>query len=340
MKRWRILFIVVLLVGLAKADAVRGAEAPRAIPVDHLVQAIAVPAGIVRAGEAPRFRGPGDRARTLVSAGSVCEEPVSSSRIGPWSQGATIWEMLAGLAARDPMVYVTAMSEDFRFDSDDPDFRAAYPNGMSRSDELSFATHILVGGAHGADGVALPAAIAVQVSAGPMVAGAAAGSGGRATIVLDHLHVRFRMSDGTNMDLSETRNTFELVSTEAGWKISRWSETHAGKAVADSLAARLAKAELAGADSPADALPAQLALAVHRDAGHGALVFELSLPARGGMLEMFDVMGRRVSQRDLSDLRPGRRTVALDGTVYPAGVYWARLRQDAATATARVVWTR
>lgn len=338
MKRWRILFTVVLLVGLAKADAVRGAETRRDIPVDNLEQAIATRAGIVRAGNDLHFRGPGER--QFIECDHIRERPVPapSVRIGPWSQGAAIWEMLAGLSAREPAIYVGSMSEDFRFDSDDPDFRAAYPNGMSRSDELSFAIHILRGGGHGADGATLPAAVGVQVSAGPM--GTCAESAGRATIVLEHLRVRFRMADGTSLDLAETRNTFELVSTDAGWKIARWSETHAAKAVADSLAARLARAEHATDVAPADAPPERLALAVRADAGQGALVFDLALPSRGGMLEMFDVMGRRVSQRDLSDLRPGRRTVALDGTVYPAGVYWARLRQDAATATARVVWAK
>ena len=49
---------------------------------------------------------------------------------------------------------------------------------------------------------------------------------------------------------------------------------------------------------------------------------------------------RGVRQRDLSDLGAGHHVVALDGSDLGTGVYWARVRQGASEATARVVWTR
>src|SRR5262249_52636692 len=149
----------------------------------------------------------------------------------------------------------------------------------------------------------------------------------RTSIVLDHLRVVVLLSDSTTLDIGETRNEFRLAKTNEGWRITRWIESHAAPASADSLGERLARA--AGPLSGSAVVPpsAQLALTARQDRGRAAIVFDLVLPARGGALELFDVMGRRVMQQDLDDLPPGRHTVAYDGAKYPVGIYWARLRQ-------------
>jgi hypothetical protein len=41
---------------------------------------------------------------------------------------------------------------------------------------------------------------------------------------------------------------------------------------------------------------------------------------------LFDVMGRRISRQDLTQMRAGHHTVAMDGVSYPPGVYMARVR--------------
>ena len=71
----------------------------------------------------------------------------------------------------------------------------------------------------------------------------------------------------------------------------------------------------------------------------GGLTLELSLPQRGpARLEVFDVSGRRVAGRDLSEQPPGRQTIQLGGQqVFAPGVYIVRLTQGARRTTARAV---
>jgi len=61
----------------------------------------------------------------------------------------------------------------------------------------------------------------------------------------------------------------------------------------------------------------------------GALAMELALPARGARLELFDISGRRVAQRDLSDLGPGLVRYRWDATErLPPGIYLMRLSRS------------
>ena len=71
----------------------------------------------------------------------------------------------------------------------------------------------------------------------------------------------------------------------------------------------------------------------------GGLTVELSLPHRGpARLEVFDVSGRRLAQRDLADRPAGRHTIELQGQqVFAPGVYVVRLTQGARRTTARAV---
>lgn len=73
----------------------------------------------------------------------------------------------------------------------------------------------------------------------------------------------------------------------------------------------------------------------------GGLAVELSLPQRGpAKLEVFDISGRRVAQRDLSAQSPGQQRIALRGQVFAPGVYIVRLAQGARRTTARAVVVR
>jgi hypothetical protein len=273
--------------------------------------------------------------------------------------GTAVWDMLVGFLDRSPERYVAAMSVDFHFDSDDPDFRAAFPGGMSRSDEASFATHLFRGGARDCHNRPLPTATHVALSAGPMLVSTDAT--GAIEVVLDHLEAWIVLTNGDTMRIADTRNRIRMSLTPDGYRVTQWQERHPTQADRDSLARRLAEA--AGPPRPTPPkefgsgperrsergalstsagvqTPARLELAGEPDAGHAALVFELAMPRPGGALEIYDVMGRRVLMRDLSDLGVGRHRIAIDVASLGPGVYFARVRQEQGIATTRVVWAR
>lgn len=254
--------------------------------------------------------------------------------------GATVWAMLDAFQQRSESGYVGWMTDDFIFQSDDPDFRATSPSGMSRDAERRFAEHLFRGGANAPDGRPLPTAIRVDVSAGPMLVGAEPRSPGHATLRLDHLRAWIALSDSSGFEVGGTHNDIDLVLTEAGWRVSRWTETHASLRTADSLEQRLRQAAGIPGDSENGGVPSHLELTARPDRAHAAIVFDVGLPRAGGVLELFDVQGRKVGQRDLSGMARGRFRVALDGASYRAGVYWARVRQSDASITAKLVWAR
>ncbi|HET9325652.1 MAG TPA: T9SS type A sorting domain-containing protein [Candidatus Eisenbacteria bacterium] len=88
--------------------------------------------------------------------------------------------------------------------------------------------------------------------------------------------------------------------------------------------------------SPAD-LPLRLAVRMPNPT-RGALAMELALPTRGARLELFDVTGRRVAQRELSDLGPGFVRYRWDATEQlPAGIYLMRLSRAKETVKKKVI---
>jgi hypothetical protein len=272
-----------------------------------------------------------------VVASTAAPRPSRPLRSPPES---AVWVMFGGLASHHEWTYVAQMTDDFLFDSDNPEFRAAFPSGMTREDERAFASHLLNGGKRGVDGRPLPIAIGVDTLVRPMASVSIDSSGTKARVVMDRVHVRFRMSDGSVFELSDARNEMELVLGEESWKVRRWRET-SHPAPADETVTKVdSTTGVPGRDSLQAVLPTRLALMAYASRGKNALAFDLALPRAGGVLELFDVMGRRVTQRSLSDLPAGRHTLMLEGARYPSGVYWARLRQTNATATSKLVWAR
>lgn len=88
--------------------------------------------------------------------------------------------------------------------------------------------------------------------------------------------------------------------------------------------------------SPAD-LPLRLAVRMPNPA-RGALAMELALPAKGARLELFDVSGRRVAQRELSDKGPGFVRYRWDATErLPAGIYLMRLSTARETVRKKII---
>lgn len=72
----------------------------------------------------------------------------------------------------------------------------------------------------------------------------------------------------------------------------------------------------------------------------GVVTIRFGLPARApARLEVFDLAGRRVEERSLSNLETGEHRLALHGG-WPAGLYLVRLSQAGRSVTARIVVLR
>jgi hypothetical protein len=278
----------------------------------------------------------------------------------PRQAGDVVWSLIEGFRSRSPEAYVAMMSDDYRFDSDDPAFIAAYPSGMNKSDELSFARHLFEGGARGPGGCQLPTASKVLLPSCAVLTGSVSPGGDTAHAVLDHYVVRVVLTNGDTLAVGASRSQLDLVPTPNGWRICRWREWLREPSAEEAMKQRLASAEVSSAREapaasmvptrapargamalPADfATPTRLGLMGEPDAGHSALVFDITMPKPGGVLEVFDVMGRRVALRDLSDLGVGRHRIVMDAASIDSGVYFARVRQESGVATARIVWAR
>jgi hypothetical protein len=272
-----------------------------------------------------------DKALASSLPGVEANHPLSRPTVaGP---GDVVWRMLLMFAEESATDYISWMTDDFLFTSTDPDFIARFPCGMSRADEDSFATHLFEGGGRGPGGEPLPAASRIVLDAGPMNPLNTFVEDGEASVRVDWCHVRAMLSSGDTLDFGNTQSEFELVLTDLGWRVRRWIET----VLPASFATR--RLEQSAASPPGEG-PLKLTLKSRTQPRRGALLFDLVLPEAGGALELFDVMGRRITRRDLSGLQPGRHTIALDGGAIPRGVYWARVRQPQATAVAKVIWVK
>jgi hypothetical protein len=93
-------------------------------------------------------------------------------------------------------------------------------------------------------------------------------------------------------------------------------------------------------DVAADLAPGRLAVSAAPNPVRGRIVrLQLKLPAAGeALVEMLDLVGRRVSSRTLDSAAPGRHVVELpiDGRLAP-GLYFARVTQRGEVGTTRVV---
>ena len=240
--------------------------------------------------------------------------------------------------------YTRWLAPDFVFESTDSTVRAEHPHGMLLDDELAFARNLFRDDATPGNG-GLPHAQRVRVTRRLMRAAATRPGDTKAWIIIEGLRAQIDLSDGTLFDTGETHHELLLVSTEAGWRVRRWLESYPDDSapVADTtaIASQAVDSAVTTTRTPAGvALPTRLDLYTLMDPAHHSLVFQAALPRAGGVLEMFDVQGRRVERRDLGDLRPGYHRISLEGGSFAAGVYWARLRQESATATTKVIWAR
>jgi hypothetical protein len=246
-----------------------------------------------------------------------------------------VLDMFDAFARRSLPEYLASFDPEFLFTSDDTTCRTNHPVGMSLADEAQYAGALLAG--EGEQCTGLPHATHIQMTLRWLSTRPEHPTGNTATVTIEGLRVRIDLSDGDCFDTGEARHELLLVRSPDGWRVRRWTEVEADSQATSDTAA------LAGADSSAVAGPAfpdRLGVIAFADHSLNAMIFRVGLPRAGGVLEMFDVQGRRVASRDLEGLRPGYHRVSLDGGSYPAGIYWARVRQGEDAATVRVVWVR
>ena len=280
----------------------------------------------------------------LVPAASSMPRPAALPRPVPVSDPApetprdrdpvdVVWATLLGFCRRSPSAYVRWMTDDFVFTSDDSDFRARFPRGISREDERVFAQHLFEGGGRGPRGEPLPVAVGVALDTGPLLVDES-----QTTVTLAHGRVIVPLSDGGVLDFGQTRSTFELTLTEGGWRLRRWTETLGARPLTTVLPpdpSREVRQPLV-----ADPRMLRLSLSARPSPDRAAIELDVALPRAGAVIETYDTMGRRISRTDLSSLPAGLHRLTLDAAEYPSGVYWARLRQGAETATRKIVWVR
>lgn len=245
----------------------------------------------------------------------------------------TVIALFAAFERRDPIAWADAMSDDYRFDSDDPAFVRSHPHGFTRDDELAFATHLFRGGGRAPGGGALPIATQVEAPLGAVSVEMRSIDATRAVAHVERYGYVLTFDDGSRMAISGSDNVLELALEDGEWRVIAWHERVAAGELA--VAAPAAEAAANGAES--GALPERLAIRRLGGLGGNAIVFEIALPRRGGMLELFDVQGRRVARRDLEGLAPGMRRIELPAAGVAAGTYWARVQQADEVVTTRVI---
>ncbi|MFN8588138.1 MAG: hypothetical protein U0704_10100 [Candidatus Eisenbacteria bacterium] len=245
--------------------------------------------------------------------------------------------MFAAFQQRDPGGWVEGMASDYRFDSDDPAFRLAHPDGFTRCDEYAFARHLFRGGGEPPGGRRRPIVTRVDAPVGAVLLTLLALGEHRATVLVEGYAYTLRFDDGSRVQVSGTVNTLELILRDGAWRVLAWHE-HVPAAGASAAANPAAdSAATATQTASADDVPARLAIRPRGIANGSVLAFELDLPRRGGVLELFDVMGRRITRRDLDALLPGVRRIELPASGIPTGTYWARVQQGGTMATTRIV---
>ncbi len=260
-------------------------------------------------------------------------EPVALVSFADGDPIQTVIALFAAFERRDPEAWVGAMAREYRFDSDDPAFVRAHPRGFTRDDERAFATHLFRGGGRAPDGRALPIVTQVEAPLGAVSVEMRSLRATRAVAHVERYAFALTFDDGSRETLAGSDNVLELALEDGEWRVIAWHERVAAGEIA--IAAPADEAAVNGAD--AGTLPDRLAIRRLGGLGGNAIVFEIALPRRGGVLELFDVQGRRVARRDLEGLAPGMRRIELPAAGVAAGTYWARVQQADQVVTTRVI---
>jgi hypothetical protein len=177
------------------------------------------------------------------------------------------------------------------------------------------------------------------------------------TLTVNHAEFGIRMRDGNRLLNAPTTHAFQVVRGDAAllvpgqvpspeiWYIRRWIEDVSGiRAALDKRVGGCGEepTPTPGA-SPATRAPATAptVLAVHALTNPACAMLEVrcDLPGKEpARVEVYDVGGRRVNQRDVAVASAGTMTIeAGQGARLLPGVYWVRLGQGTRPPTTRMV---
>ena len=260
---------------------------------------------------------------------------------------------------RSPAAVIANLAADYRFHSRG-DSLLDYTSGASREDEARIIEGMLHGVIHGADTLVAPAD-----SVGMILDGISEGVDPEhpdSTLHYEILIVRrfemgFRTTRGGRFVIGGPLNVFHVVRGDAAvlgpgqpadstrWYIRRWLEDVS--AVNADLSGREGGCgeaapptpgpRSAGAHSPA--LPTVLAVHALTNPACSKLEVRCDLPGlEPARLQVYDVSGRLLNQRDVAVAAAGTMTIeAGRGAAIGPGVYWVRIGQGLRTPVTRMV---
>jgi hypothetical protein len=285
---------------------------------------------------APAIRpGPMWRLKSGGPAPALHLEPGSSTNWCAMRAVRTVQALLRAHAARDSLRMSGWLANDFRFHCHEPAFERMFPDGLDRDAVLGPQERVIQGWMLA--GCPVPFPDSIDVSVATITAGEP-DHGSTVTVTLDGLIEELVFPGGLRVRAGPVRDVFvvEGAGEPRRPQVRRWDEW---PAPGHNEPAAPAEDAL-----PSGGAPAPIALAI---APLGNPVWEplqvwLSVPAPGPVqVELLDVAGRRVREREVAIEIPGVRGVTLPCAAPLApGVYWLRARDATRTATTRVVVLR
>jgi len=311
------------------------------------------PAFVIEAGERPigewvvrcrtdavRVRGARMPDGRIVSPSeSAAEAATCDDRDSPV---AAVRQLFAAYSLREPALLVESLADDFLFTSDDPEFVAAWPHGMTRAEERNFVTKIADGG-RSSTGVALPPVIRMRVRIAGFEIDPAPENAEHARVIARGVECEMYTAEGL-LGIEAADQTFDLVRTAApsesplaglfasgAWRIRAWHEVVTKAAAVATSAAS------------ADVEPTRLVLGIRRLSGPREWPVELAIamPHPGNAhFELFDVAGRLRMDRVMEAAGPGILRLTIADRDVRAGCYFARVRSGNEVVTSRVVVMR
>jgi hypothetical protein len=231
-----------------------------------------------------------------------------------------------------------------------------FPDGMDRAHEMSVITGLIRGVRQGGVLVAAPA-LDVRVKAQDLIEADDPehpdSTDHYRLVAIQRFTFDITAADSMEYQSSPSLHIVHVVRGDAAvlvpgqpadarhWYIRRWLENVNGLASAlDKVDGDCAQADSAVAAKALAALP--FGIRALRNPACPALDISCDLPAAGrARLEVFDVMGRRLQQKDFDVAAPGTMKLEAGAGVHLApGAYWVRLTQASRHTTRMVVVAR
>ncbi len=269
---------------------------------------------------------------------------------------AAVRQLFAAYTLRDPELCVESLADDFLFTSDDADFVAAWPHGMTRTDERNFVTKIAFGGTS-SSGVALPPVVRMRVRIASFEIEPASADADHARVIARGVECEMFTAAGP-LAIEAGDQTFELVRTgdasesplaglfsSGAWRIRAWREIVARAAAPAEVAARTdtAPAPAAGANRESSSVGERIRFGIRRLSALRAWPVQLAIamPQAGtARFELFDVAGRLRMDRAMEAAGPGELSLTIADRDVRAGCYFARVKSGNEVVTTRVIVLR